>query len=418
MQYSKDQFVKSMSIPPVDRKLIAGHLLKIVLADKDTASRCSEELSTGGYWPRTLQLAKMWRVVPQLKNRIDTLCLPMDPHTSIQLREAHIESSAHSMMALHICRLMFREFNNKQLRAVAFKGVGVISSLYQGPTDRSMNDIDILVRREDFDQAYRTLRTLDFAPIVDRLVQYVDFLEGNELLLTNDDGFEVDLHIGYDGSDESAILSAERIIAHAQTADIWGASVHVPSLLDSMMITVQHSLHHNFDPTESVRDMCDLRRWWCVYSKTGDIEEVVSQVGKFRLLEPWLALWMILSKLDSSGGVASLTEQLKVNASVAEQENAQRLRGLFEYRLGSTEVSCLLLRIMAEPLAIGRYLASRAKKGPMNIHALPNRQRRQTVGELILNEVSLCAREVFGLNARRLGFYRALVSAHMKHQQR
>ena len=280
-----------------------------------------------------------------------------------------------------------------------------------------MNDIDILVRPEDLLSAYRAVRALGFAPIVDRLTSYTDFLEENALVLTNDDGFELDLQAGHDSRDGSTILSAERIIARAETVDMRGTPVLVPNPLDTMMITVRHSLHHNFDPTETVRDMCDLSTWWTVHSRETDFTDAVSEVTKFGLLEPCLAVWTIISKLDSSRAMAELTEQLSVNGLVAELEGAQRLCGLFEYQLGSKALSSLLLRIMADPLAMGQYLASRVKKGAANLHALPNAQRREPAGEVILNEVSRFAQEVLSLNAEKLGFYQALVRAHMKHQQ-
>ena len=403
-----------MSTLQVSNRLIAECLLKIVLADQDAATSSAEELAKQAYWRRTLHLAKIWRVVPQFKNRIDTLALPVDLNTAHELREAHIQSSARSMMALHLCSLIFREFNRKQLPAVAFKGVGLIGSLYQGPTDRSMNDIDILVRPEDLKHAYRTVRTLGFTPITDRLTSYSDFLEDNAIVLTNNDGFELDLHAGQDSRRGSTVLSAKRIIARAETVDMRGAPVLVPNPFDAMMITVQHSLHHNFDPTETVRDMCDLRRWWTVHSKM-DIGDAVSEVTKYDLLEPCLAVWTILRKLGPSNTIADMTEQLSLNASAAEVESAQNLRGLFEYQLGSKAISTLLLRIMADPLGMGRYLASRVKKGAANLHALPNAQRKEPTGQVILNEVSRFVWEILSLNSDKLGFYQALVRAHMKH---
>lgn len=89
----------------VSRTLIADNLLKIILADQNTGAKSAEELSTQSYWVRTVLLAKTWRVVPQVKNRIDTLSLPVDQYAAHELREAHIQSPARPMMALSLTSL-------------------------------------------------------------------------------------------------------------------------------------------------------------------------------------------------------------------------------------------------------------------------------------------------------------------------
>ena len=152
-------------------------LLTLLLAEGAAAEQASAVMDRMSAWPRAIELAMSWGVVPQLYERLPQHHSRLDPDAAQRLRAAAIAVAIHSGYAAKRAAEVLDGFRAAGVRGAAFKGVGLIANLYRRPGDRQVNDADLLTREQDVPKAYQVLTDLGFAPSFSApLDAYLDFM--------------------------------------------------------------------------------------------------------------------------------------------------------------------------------------------------------------------------------------------------
>jgi hypothetical protein len=392
-------------------------LIKILLGDSRSAEQAAKELFTEGLWPHALGLSVAWRVVPHLSQRLNALSLPIDSSSKEKLLKIGLAAAAQSTLCLHRCSTLFKQLDKAGLSAVAFKGIALMGEIYSGPGERMISDIDILVRQKDFPVAYSVLRALGFTPETKRLNSRSDFLRDRSLCLVDKEQIQVDLHWSVViGETQNVELTVDSILGRSAVVMIMGTPIHVPSPVDSIILTAHHILHHNFAPSQVVKDMCDLAMWASGQSGRRRIDEVVKQARLCGLLVPCLAIWKILYDVNPFGEAQRAVTKFAELASSEELKDAERLKKLFGLQLKERSLQAILLpllenlraRRLSSIGALYRYVASRRSEGTDGMSRAPDRIRH---GGVMLTEALQIAFEVIHSIPHMTTLYMALLRA-------
>jgi hypothetical protein len=403
-------------------------LARLLLGDRLVAHAAARQLSERHWWLPAVALAGAWRVTPQLRRRVAALSVVPDDAAQQRLHAASIAAALQSTSLAHRAATVLGRLHDTGVPAVAFKGVAVIAGLYPGPGQRMINDIDVLVTPDRTEQACEVLKALGFVPVVDRLNEYIEYLEqrpyegafsGNCFLVLMDaDQHEVDLHWRL-GTRPPPSLAAGAIIARAQAAQLYGTTIRVAAPADAIVLTAHHVLRDNFAPDTTVKDLCDLAAWWEVEGTRWRVAEVVIHAQRCGMSVPLLALWKILTSFDAESRARDGVEQLAAVCAPRERGDATRLADLFHAQVAGGRLNPDLLRLLS-PTVIVRFLSRRVHRGAAvdyftrqleaEMHLEPHRSYAQRVGRLF--------RDVVRLRARTLSAYRALLRVHRMSQLR
>ncbi|MBN1868031.1 nucleotidyltransferase family protein [Candidatus Sumerlaeota bacterium] len=116
-------------------------------------------------WRSLVQLAAFHRVAPLLRNSLRNARSPTVPPSVLADLEAYVRSASSRSLFLtgELVRLLKR-LAAQAIPAIPFKGPALAVSLYGDPALRQFDDLDILVRREDYPTAKSLLRSLGYRP--------------------------------------------------------------------------------------------------------------------------------------------------------------------------------------------------------------------------------------------------------------
>lgn len=393
------------------RRVTSPRLVQLLLGDRKTAESAANHISDYELWRTALALSEDWRVIPQLGQRVNAFSPRIDTDIQQELRRAVLEATAQSMFTINRGSTVISALTGAGIRAVAFKGLGLLGNLYSGPGERTMTDVDLLIDAHKVASAYAILRGLGFSPETNRLEGYVDLFENRSLRLTDIEGFQLDLHWAI-GAASRVGITADDMLSRAEEVEMNGRSIHVASALDSMMLSIHHSLQHNFAPFASVKDLCDLAKWWSVQPGRWSTDAASRLAELSGLLRPCLALWGILENLDHEGPWREGVAKLISFATVDEQQDASRLEQLFQDQLAGRIVSPILLRVLMNPLSINQFIMSRISNGEDNIHLTPYKELKWGLPRVYLTRALQLANELVHLNSRRVNIYRSLLRTH------
>jgi hypothetical protein len=190
-------------------------------------------------------------------------------------------------------------------------------------------------------------------------------------------------------------------------------TVRVANPVDSITVTVSHVLRDNFAPFSTVKDLCDLAMWWTVQLNRWKIDDVIKQMQLHGLLEPCLALWQILAHLDAKTSAQNGIARLQDSFSARQLRNSIRLEELFNYQLRDRLLHAHLIRALANPSSMIRYMISRTGSDQRNGQIFP--LSREFFATLSTQALQL-AREITNLNSESLKYLSALLRAHAAYE--
>jgi len=405
---------------------VSGPLARLVLGDAAQGRGAANRLSQLGRWDHAVALSVAWRVVPQLRRRLAALSISPDEAVQRRLHNVSVAAALQSTALAHRAVAVLHQLNNAGVPALTFKGIAGIADLYAGPGQRMVSDIDVLVDPDRLAAACEALKVLGFNPVVDRLNEYVDYLERRPyegafsghyfLVLIDADDIEVDLHWRL-GTRPPPPLAASRLIARAGAARLYRNAIPVPAPADAIVLTAHHVLRDNFAPETTVKDLCDLAAWWEVEGSRWHIAEVVTHAQQCGVSVPLLALWKILVSFDAASRARDGVEQLAAVCAPREREDATRLAGLFQAQVEGGRLNPDLLRLLS-PTVIARFVSRRLRRRAAvdyftrhmeaEMHLEPHRSFTERVGRLF--------RDLLRLRGRTLSGYRALLRVHRMSQ--
>ena len=402
---------------------INERLLAVLLGTPAAADEASRALSADGAWPRAIELARVWRVIPELRRRIAG-SIALDDGAARLLRDYGIAAAAESTAIVHRAAVVLGRLSAAGVPAAAFKGVGLIGNLYASAAERMVSDVDLLVCGDQLGAACAVLRELGFTLATEDLDEYVEFLrarpgEGalagqHALVLKHSAGAEIDLHWRL-GTRVPPSFEASEIIARSEVREVYRLPMRVVAPADAIALTVHHMLRDQFAPWSAVKDICDLAAWWRVQVDRWSIDAVVAHARRAHLAVPLLAAWSLLADLDPSSPARAGVDVLVAAASRAEIADARRLRDLFRLQLSGPPLNGDLLRLLSAR-ASWQFLTRRLGRS-----AETAAFARRLEDHLGLEPVATLAERlrrlgaaIAGLTPRRLAAYRALLRVHRR----
>src|SRR5581483_392480 len=192
--------------------------------------------------------------------------------------------------------------SRKGIPCAGFKGIAAVAVLYKSPGQRTVQDVDVLIRGEDLSTALTELERAGYSvPISRSLEQYISFVRnspgfaGNEAIEVCDEhGGVIDLHwrLGQ--------LDPDILLAHAQEVDLLGKNIRVIQPSCCATIAAHHALRNDFVPDEMVRDLLDFRDWLDWIADHDETKEAINVAKTTRMSGAALALARIISEFAES----------------------------------------------------------------------------------------------------------------------
>jgi hypothetical protein len=271
--------------------------------------------------------------LPQLNKRLTELSVELPAEVRKEFRRL----TAQAFLRTSRCVDRGAEALNMLTRAgipcAGFKGIAAVAILYGGLGDRTLLDVDILIRKEDLGKALIELRRGGFMPAISgSLEDYMAFVRnspgfaGNEAIaLADASGGSIDLHW------RLGKLDTELLLAGTEAVPLFGRSIRVVQGSHCMSVAAHHALRNDFVPDEIIRDLLDFRDWLPWMEEHGAPPEAKEFAKQNGLLGPLLALAQLV---ESFGEMRTVFAQsapdadLRVAADLAELYRSQLEEGL------------------------------------------------------------------------------------------
>ena len=394
------------------RKL-SRSLAVLLLADRDSAQEAAMILSKEGLWERAIELAILWRVIPQFRRRLRELKIQLAPEHLTRLQEASVVGTAQSVACLNHAVNTIRLLQESGIEAAVFKGIGLMGNLYAGPSERMVTDVDILIDGTNLKKALESIASSSASFTPSDLVVYVDFLKKNSyhrldndfLYLTSEDGIKIDLQWSF-GAQPPLAMEAARILQRTQRVNLLGTAIHVPAPADAIAISAHHAMRNNFTPASTLKDLCDIMAWWRVEGKAWEIDGVVMHLRECRLSAPTMALWALLRDFDAESPAILGLNEFQKRATAEEIRDSRHLQMSLTLQLDGAALNADLLRIVIDPMWIKGHIVNKVRtivEGATDLRShgetdVPSMSRR---GQMLF-------REIFRLNLKRLECYAAM----------
>jgi hypothetical protein len=312
-------------------------LLEFLLAAERRAAVASRLLSDCGQWPRAFALARDWKAIPRLFDRVRTLRVPLQTADATRLKREFLNAYQHSAFRAARAVRAFDCLREAGIRVAAFKGIASIARLYGDVKHRTIHDADILLAKEDLPGALACLERHGFRRRgAETLVQYQNFVEnspgfaGNQALAVYDArDAEIDLHWEV----ASSGLPVEELLARAGGISFLGSTIPVVDAIDGFLLTVHHAIRDNLAIESVCRDLLDTRLWLDHLRTAGKLEALTVRASTPHCKVPALTLATLIAGYEGPGAADEFAALLSARSTPAERRSSASLGELFRYQL-------------------------------------------------------------------------------------
>lgn len=316
-------------------------------------------MTRSAQWPDVISLAAAWRVIPQVRR--STRGIEIEPEAQLRLQQLAAAAAAHSRFICHLATEVLEQFEDSGIRYAAFKGVASIAKLYGQPSERMVNDLDVLIQESQLPQVVDVLKGLGYLPqpfgddgfdarnlepwIAEQLTKFrmanhcVVFLRGE---------MEVDLHWRI-GSNPPPRMRVDAILDRARRQALLGRPVSIASPIDMMLLTAHHCLRSWFRSSTTLKDVGDLASWAQLEPAEWDHAELIDAAHEARLAVPLLAQWKIITMHAPTSPISQWVEELERTLPAKGGREAERLAAAFESQLEDTPLRQQMIDLFASP---------------------------------------------------------------------
>lgn len=229
-------------------------------------------------WNALIQLAAFHRVAPLLYKSLRNTCPQVVPASVLTDLAAYVRSASSRSLLLtgELLRLLKR-LEAQGIPAIPFKGPALACLLYGDPALRHFDDLDILVRQEDYASAKRLLLSLGYQPeflLTER--QEKSFLQNRfheHFTLTRGIRIDVELHCGIVPEDFPFHQDLEGVWERRELVSFAGTTVATLSPEDLLLYLCVHGSRHLWLRLQWICDVAQLVR----RHATMDWDRVVEQ---------------------------------------------------------------------------------------------------------------------------------------------
>jgi len=218
------------------------------------------------FWLEAVEKAAAWKVLPQFLSQVHAQRLRLAAQAGIALCTSYANAYGRTIHRFDRALTAIAALRNARIPVAAFKGLGVIALVYGGDLRRrTLQDVDLLIRPSDLDQAVHVLQEHGFRPKgVPGLSEYARFVAnaprfaGNQAIsLYDDQGGEIDLHWEVRGSG----LQVTEILSRAVESKVENQTVPVTEPCDCLILSAHHAVRENFTAQGACRNLFDIQNW-------------------------------------------------------------------------------------------------------------------------------------------------------------
>jgi hypothetical protein len=238
---------------------VADLLLTCVHQDPDRLDPSRLAQLRSAEWDLLMDLAAKQRVKALLYHSLHqrgiTAALPAEVVDA--LRNRYLRTATRGLLLQGELRRMSAVLEAERVPVIALKGVVLASSVYKNIALREMNDIDIMVPREQMQRAWDALATIGYLPLTASSVEIAMTRHHHAAPLVKINRALVELHWTLTQPGERWSIDPAELWERSEPVD--GAGAHLRTLApeDLLLYLCQHtSYHHHF--TFGLRPSCDI----------------------------------------------------------------------------------------------------------------------------------------------------------------
>jgi hypothetical protein len=316
-------------------------------------------------------------------------------------------------MVCHRAITAMQALESAGVRAAAFKGLGMIASVYSAPSSRMLSDADILFEKKDFPQLTRILGNIGFQPAIsisfdawleilgERVYPVHDFVDFDD-----SNGTKLDLHWRVRAPAKESV-GIDQVLARSSMSSIGRRKVRVVSREDLILFAAHHLVRDRFAPRTAAKDLSDIAA--IIQSTESPLQvDVLSNLAlSSGLSVSVLAAFHVLCRYDNRRA-ATIGAAISASCNEEEQENARRLGEIFFLQLERGVLSDAAIGLTdVTPMLAARFVVSRLKSLQSSSYRR-HKFARQVSGEKQSQSARLFLRDLFTMTPRRFAAYRAL----------
>ncbi|KHE92044.1 MAG: nucleotidyltransferase family protein [Candidatus Scalindua rubra] len=228
-------------------------------------------------WDDVINIAQEHRVMTFLFYKIKHLGLEekLKPETLRIMSIIYQKGVARNVVTRHVLKDIIRSLNQCGIKAIILKGaINFCENIYENWNLRSMEDLDILVKEEDFPVARQCMKTAGLSYIGGRIPRDLseDF-EGRDIA--------IDMHYLPVPEKHIDLFDMDSFWSNTLCVEMDGLKTHIPSPTDQIYHKFVHDvIRHQELVNFRIQDLCDFVMTSRYYKERIDWEEILHRVRK------------------------------------------------------------------------------------------------------------------------------------------
>ncbi len=248
-------------------------------------------------WEDIIDIAQANRVMTLLFYKIRQLGLEsrLKPETHRIMSLEYKKGVALNVVLRHVLKDVMRSLNQHGIKAVILKGaINFCENIYENWNLRSMEDLDILIKEEDFPAARKCMQTAGLTYIGGRIpYDLSEDFEGRDIA--------VDMHYQPVPQKYIGLFDMDAFWANTIEVNMDGIKMHIPCPTDQIYHKFVHDvIRHQELINFQIQDLCDFVMTCQYYKERIDWEEILYRVRKNSIESLFkLHCWQIKKNLGS-----------------------------------------------------------------------------------------------------------------------
>ncbi len=228
-------------------------------------------------WNDIINIAQEHRVMTFLFYKIKHLGLEekLKPETLRIMSLKYQKGVARNVVTRHVLKDIIHSLNQCGIKAIILKGaINFCENIYENWNLRSMEDLDILIKEEDFPAARQCMQDVG--------LQYI----GGQIPLDLSEDFEgrdiaVDMHYLPVPEKHIDLFDMDSFWSNTMCVEMDGLKTHIPSPTDQIYHKFVHDvIRHQELINFQIQDLCDFVMTSRFYKERIDWEEILRRVRK------------------------------------------------------------------------------------------------------------------------------------------
>ena len=280
-------------------------------------------------WEGILDLAGKHNLIPLLYARLKSLGLSHTIPTAIleNMRQAMLTNATRNAIFLHEAKTLLDSLQKANIPVIGLKGVYLLENIYPDISTRTMNDLDLMLKKADIPEALTICQSLGYQPTT-----YFDINDPNLDIkhvppLKKEPGPYLELHWTILEEDEPFTINAKSLWERAVPATIAGVDALALSPEDLILhlclhLAYQHQLKLGL---RGLYDVAAVLQHFKAQLNGAKMAAIAQEWGANRVLGLTLALAVDLLRGPIPSGIYEQLQQVTIEPWVQEEARRQLL---------------------------------------------------------------------------------------------